>query len=149
MKTKLSFQKRVHRRIWVWSCVLIGLLILMVLVGEFGKIDSRYTTKLADMAMRILFFGFLGYAVYQIYYNRSLLRNRQKLREEQLRERDERTQWIYDKSGGIPMDLLLLGLTIAACYWAFTDVSAFNTAVSLLLLAACVKLTATLYYHRQ
>ena len=105
---KLPFSQIVKRRIYLLWAVLALLLAFMVLVGEKGLIDSRYTTGLSQLSYKALYFGGVIYTIYKIHYNRSLLKNKEKLRQEKILALDERTQWVHEKSGGPIMDIFLL-----------------------------------------
>ena len=142
---KLPFSQVVKRRIYLLWAVLALLLAFMVLVGEKGLIDSRYTTGLSQLSYKALYFGGVIYTIYKIHYNRSLL----KLRQEKILALDERTQWVHEKSGGPIMDIFLLCLAAAACALSFVDISAFNTAVSILFFAVLLKIAAYFYYKNK
>ncbi len=79
---KLPFSQIVKRRIYLLWAVLALLLAFMVLVGEKGLIDSRYTTGLSQLSYKALYFGGVIYTIYKIHYNRSLLKTRKRLRQE-------------------------------------------------------------------
>lgn len=64
--------------------VLALLLAFMVLVGEKGLIDSRSTTGLSQLSYKALYFGGVIYTIYKIHYNRSLIKNKEKLRQEKI-----------------------------------------------------------------
>lgn len=145
----LPFSQVVRKRIWALWAVLALLLIFMVTVGEKGLIDSRYTTNLSQLSYKFLYFGGVIYTIYKIHYNRSLLKNKEKLRQEKILELDERTQWVHEKSGGLVLDILLLCLAAAACVLSFVDISAFNTAVSILFFAVLLKIAAYFYYKNK
>lgn len=97
---KLPFSQVVKRRIYLLWAVLALLLAFMVLVGEKGLIDSRYTTGLSQLSYKALYFGGVIYTIYKIHYNRSLLKNKEKLRQEKILALDERTQWVHEKAAG-------------------------------------------------
>ena len=131
---KLPFSQIVKRRIYLLWAVLALLLAFMVLVGEKGLIDSRYTTGLSQLSYKALYFGGVIYTIYKIHYNRSLLKNKEKLRQEKILALDERTQWVHEKRG---------------CALSFVDISAFNTAVSILFFAVLLKIAAYFYYKNK
>ena len=81
---KLPFSQIVKRRIYLLWAVLALLLAFMVLVGEKGLIDSRYTTGLSQLSYKALYFGGVIYTSYKIHYNRSLIKNKEKLRQEKI-----------------------------------------------------------------
>lgn len=145
----LPFSQIVKRRIYFLWAVLVFLMIFMVLVGEKGLIDSRYTTDLSKFSYKLLYFGGVIYTIYKIRYNRSLLKSKEKLQREKIMELDERTQWVREKSGGLIMDIFLLCLAAAVCVLSFFDIRAFNTAVSILLFALLLKIAAYCYYKNK
>ena len=81
---KLPFSQVVKRRIYLLWAVLALLLAFMVLVGEKGLIDSRSTTGLSQLSYKALYFGGVIYTSYKIHYNRSLIKNKEKLRQEKI-----------------------------------------------------------------
>lgn len=81
---KLPFSQVVKRRIYLLWAVLALLLAFMVLVGEKGLIDSRSTTGLSQLSYKALYFGGVIYTIYKIHYNRSLIKNKEKLRQEKI-----------------------------------------------------------------
>ena len=81
---KLPFSQVVKRRISPLWAVLALLLAFMVLVGEKGLIDSRSTTGLSQLSYKALYFGGVIYTIYKIHYNRSLIKNKEKLRQEKI-----------------------------------------------------------------
>ena len=81
---KLPFSQVVKRRTYLLWAVLALLLAFMVLVGEKGLIDSRSTTGLSQLSYKALYFGGVIYTSYKIHYNRSLIKNKEKLRQEKI-----------------------------------------------------------------
>lgn len=144
---KQSFTQTIKNRIYILWLALIALLILMITIGEVGIIDSRYTTQMSEIAYKLIYFGSLVYVIYKINYNKKLLKNSQKLKEEKIRELDERTQWVYEKSGGIIVDIIILGLTLFTWSLAFIDIFAFNTSVIILFFIVLVKIASYFYYY--
>ena len=94
---KLPFSQVVKRRISLLWAVLALLLAFMVLVGEKGLIDSRYTTGLSQLSYKALYFGGVIYTIYKIHYNRSLIKKQGKAASGKNSALDERTQWIHTK----------------------------------------------------
>ncbi len=141
---EMSFPEKIRWRIRLLWGFLIAMLIYMVAIGELGGGDSRIMTPLAESASRTIFFGGLIYVGYRIRYNKKLLRDRQKLQAQKMKEQDERNQYLHDKSGGLVMDVLLVLLLMAACTAALFDMSAFYMAYGIL--AAAVLLKGIAYY---
>lgn len=136
---EMSFSQRIVWRVRLLWALLAAMLVYMVVVAELGGGDSRIMTPLADGASRLIFFGGLIYVGYRIRYNKKLLRDRLKLKAQQMKEQDERNQYLHDKSGGMVVDILLVLLLIATCTAALFDMSAFYTAYAILLAAAALK----------
>lgn len=136
---EMSFSQKIAWRVRLLWALLVGMLIYMVAVAELGGGDSRIMTPLADNASRLIFFGGLIYVGYRIRYNKKLLRDRLKMKAQQMKEQDERNQYLHDKSGGLVVDILLVLLLIAACTAALFDMSAFYMAYAILLAAAALK----------
>ena len=115
------------------------MLAYMVLVAEMGGGDSRKMTDLASAVSRLLFFGGFGVVVSRIVHNKRLLRDRARLREQQMREQDERNQYLHDKSGGAALDILLVLLLFATVTAALFSMAAFSAVFPLLLAALAIK----------
>lgn len=77
-----------------------------------------------------------------------MLRDRLRLREQLLAERDERNRYLHDKSGGLVMDVLLIGLLFLTCTCALFDMSAFYAAFAALAFAVALKLAAYWWARR-
>ena len=142
-----GYQKKIRRRIALWWFVIAAQLVWMVIVGKTGG-DSRMMTQLAATAGRILYFGMMIFAGCRIRYNRNLLNDRLLLKEQALRERDERNRALHQLSGGMVMDIMLTALYLLTMTAAFYSMPVFYTAYSLLLLAAALKSGAFLAYSR-
>lgn len=87
-------QKRLGREILICYAVIAALLALMIVVGELSNrgvlLDSRGMTATAGNAARILFFGALIGAICRIRRLKRTLADQILLREEQIRQEDER-----------------------------------------------------------
>ena len=140
-----GYAKKIRRRIVMWWCVIIGQLIWMVVVGESGG-DSRMMTQLAQTAGRILYFGMMIFAGVRIAHNKKLLKDRLMLKEQALREHDERNRMLHRLSGGVVMDIMLAVLYLLTMTAAYYSMPVFYTAYVLLLLAAALKGGAYLAY---
>ena len=142
-----GYARKIRRRIVMWWCVIIGQLIWMVVVGETGG-DSRMMTDLADRAGRILYFGMMMFAGVRIAHNKKLLKDRLMLKEQALREHDERNRMLHRLSGGVVMDIMLVVLYLLTMTAAFYSMPVFYTAYGLLLLAAALKGGTYMAYSR-
>ena len=86
-------QKRLGREILIGYAVIAVLLALMIVVGELsnrGVLDSRGMTATAGNAARLLFFGALIGVICRIGRLKRTLADQILLREEQIRQEDER-----------------------------------------------------------
>lgn len=148
MRSMKGYADRLKRRVWVLWAAFAVMLVYMVVVGELGLGDSRYQTHLAEAVSRIIFFGGMIWILYKIRYNHKLLKNSLALKQEAVREMDERRQWLYDKSGGIVFDILLYILLIFTCTAALSNMDAFGLSAAILGLAILVKGCVYIYYDR-
>ena len=134
---RMPYAQIIRWRIRVSYALLALMLAYMVLVAEMGGGDSRKMTDLASAVSRLLFFG--GVVVSRIVHNKRLLRDRARLREQQMREQDERNQYLHDKSGGAALDILLVLLLFATVTAALFSMAAFSAVFPLLLVALAIK----------
>ena len=142
------FSQVIRLRIRVLWGVIALMLVYMVAVAELGGGDSRRMTDLAQFAYRAIFFGGLAYAIARLVGYKKMLRDRLRLREQLLAERDERNRYLHDKSGGLVMDVLLIGLLFLTCTCALFDMSAFYAAFAALAFAVALKLAAYWWARR-
>lgn len=143
-----GYADRIKRRVRFLWAAFAAMLVYMVVVGELGLGDSRYQTHLAEAISRIIFFGGMIWILYKIRCNHKLLKNSLALKQEAVREMDERRQWVYDKSGGIVFDIILYILLIFTCTAALSNMDAFGLSLSILGLSILVKLCVYIYYDR-
>lgn len=143
-----SFTNKVKFRITMLWIVLILMLIYMVVVGELGLGDSRYMTQLASAVSNIIFFGGMIYVISKLIRNKKLLKNKALLVEEAMENLDERNQFLYDKSGGIVVDILLLFILFVTCTMALWDMEAFYASLSILLVTVISKIVSYFIYSR-
>lgn len=136
---RMPYAQIIRWRIRVSYALLVLMLAYMVLVAEMGGGDSRRMTDLASAVSRLLFFGGFGGVVSRIAHNKRLLRDRARLREQQMREQDERNQYLHDKSGGAALDILLVLLLFATVTAALFSMAAFSAVFPLLLAALAIK----------
>ena len=142
-----SFSDIVRRRIRGLYLLLFLMLVYMVVVGELSLGDSRMMTDLAETISRIIFFGGMIWVIHKIVRNKRLLKDARSLKDELIRERDERNQYLHDKSGGIVWDILFICLLFATLTASLTNMPAFYTAFSLLCIAFLLKLLF-LFIHK-
>lgn len=148
MKCKITYTLRIKWRLrFLWAALAV-MLIFMVFIGETGARDSRFMTDFAASVTGLMYWGGMICVIVRIVVNRRLLRDRGRLREQQLRERDERSQYLHRMSGGWVMDALLLLAYIAAVVASCYDMAAFYAAFGLLLCAVILKAAAYAAYAK-
>ncbi|HIR47883.1 MAG TPA: hypothetical protein IAB89_09565 [Candidatus Caccousia avicola] len=144
-----AYTKTIRLRIWgCWTAIVLMTAYMIVLV-ELGGGDSRMMTRTADFVTDLLYFGGIIFLGVRIHANKKLLKNRLLLREQQEAERDERTHFLHDKSGGFPMDALLLVTAIVVFGTGLFNMAAFYTSFGLLCAAIVLKAGSYLYYDRK
>ncbi len=143
MTCNMPYTKQIKWRIRLLWAALIGMLIFMVVIGELGRRDSRIITGFAYNMSNMMFWGGMAYIISRMVINRRLLKDRIRLKEQQLRERDERNRYLHRMSGGWVMDAML-----TLCYIAAVAASCWSNAtfyVAFGLLAGAVLLKAGAY----
>lgn len=148
MSCKMSYTRTIRWRIRFLWLALIGMLIFMVAIGEIGARDSRIVTGFAYHWGGLLYWTGLFYIIGRIIINNKLLKDRLRLKAQQLRERDERNQYLHRMSGGWVMDAMLVLSYIAAVAASCCSNEAFYTAFGLLVAAALLKLAAAIVYGK-
>ena len=148
MTSKMSYTKVIQWRIRLLWLALAGMLVFMVVIGELGLRSSQVITGFAYDCGNFLYWCGLFYIIGRIIINKKLLKDRLRLKEQQLRERDEYRQHLHCMSGGWVMDVFLvmawLAAVVASCY----DNEAFYAAYSLLAAATLLKGGAYLAYAK-
>ena len=143
------YSKTIRLRIWgCWAAIVLMTAYMVVLV-ELGGGDSRVMTKTALLVTRLLYFGGVIYLGVRIHRNKKLLRDRLLLRERREAERDERTRFLHDKSGGLPMDVFLVLAAAVVFGTGLFNMAAFYTAFGLLCAAIALKAGTYLYFDRK
>ena len=142
------FSQVIRLRIRVLWAMIALMLVYMVAVVELGGGDSRRMTDLAQLAYRVIFFGGLIYILARLARYKKMLRDRLRMQEQRLWEQDERNRYLHDKSGGVVMDALLIGLLFLTCTSALFDTRAFYAALAALAPAGPHKLPAYWWIRR-
>ena len=148
MTSNMSYTKVIKWRIRLLWLALIAMLIFMVFIGETGARDSRVITGMAYDWGNFLYWLGLFYIIGRIIINKKLLKDRLRLKEQQLRERDEWRQHLHRMSGGWVMDVFLVIGWIAAIAASCYSNEAFYTAYGLLFITALLKGGAYLAYDK-
>lgn len=143
---KQNYADKIQWRIQASWAVLIFMTVYMVVLVELGGGDSRKMTELAKIVSRLVFFGGMVYLVIGIVHNKRLLKNRKLLKEQMWKEQDERNQYLYDKSGGIVVDILLFGLLFLTFTMALFYIEAFYVSFFVLLFTAFLKIATYWFY---
>ena len=144
----LPHRDRVRWKVRLLWLLIAALLVYMVVVGETGGGDSRVMTPLADTFSRVTFFGGLVAAIWRLVYNKRLLRDKLLMRQDAARRRDERQQYLHDKSGGLVVDVLLVCEMFIAMTASMYNMTAFHMASVILLLTAALKALTWCVYRR-
>ncbi len=148
MTCKMSYTNAIKWRIRFLWLALIAMLAFMVYIGETGARDSRVITGMAYECGNFLYWLGLFYIIGRIIINKKLLTDRLRLKEQQLRERDEWRQHLHRMSGGWVMDAMLVIAYIATVTTSCYDNKAFYAAFGLLVVAALLKLIAEIGYGK-
>ena len=144
----LTFSQRIKCRIYTLRFAAVCMLIYMIVISELGGGDSRIMTPLADVVSDILFYGGLFYVLTRIGKNKKLLQDQHLLKQKMLLEKDERNQYLHDKSGGIVMDIVLLITMFVTCTAALFDMAAFYASFAILMSMIILKIAVWLYFDR-
>ncbi len=144
----LPYRAKVQWRIRCLKVLIVVMIIYMVFIAEMGGGDSRIMTQTAQNISRLLFFGGLLYIICKIRANKKLLNNMQLLKEQMTNEQDERNQYLYDKSGGIVVNILLMVLLFTTFTASLFNMSVFYLSLSILLIIIVLKSTAYYIYKR-
>ena len=148
MTSKISYPNIIRWRIRLLWLALAAMLVFMVVIGEIGAHSSRVVTGFAYSGGSLLYWTGVFYTIGRIIINKKLLKDRQRLKAQQLRERDERNQYLHRMSGGWVMDGTLLLCYIAAVAASCWSNAAFYAAFGLLSGAALLKLIAEVAYGK-
>ncbi len=146
---KKSYTEIIVFRTRIYWGILILLFIYMIVIGEMGMGDSRMMTPLAQNISRIIFFGGGAYVIYRIVHNKKLLINKQSLVEQKRKEEEEREQFLYDKSGGIVVNILLCILLFVTCTAALSNMVAFYVSFGILGATILLKIGSYIFYSKR
>ena len=144
-----SYSDKIKWRIRILWITLAAMLIYIVVVGETGGGDSRIMTDLADIVSKVIIFGGIIYVASRIVHNKKLLKNRLILKDQLLKETDERNQYLHDKSGGDVVDILLIVLLFVTATASLYNMTAFYVSFGILITAILLKAGAYLFYSRR
>ena len=150
MKTcrSLSWSDKIRWRNRFLSLLLLVMLVYMIVIGELHLGDSRFMSDMAETVSRIIFFGGMMWVIHKIIRNKRLLKEPLLLREQMTTERDERNQYLHDKSGGLVWDILFVCLLFVTLTASLTNMAAFYTSFVLLCIAIFLKLTVYLIHSK-
>lgn len=148
MTSKRSYPKIIQWRIRLLWLALAAMLIFMVIIGELGRRDSRIITGIAYNWGNLLYWAGLLCIIWRLVHNKKLLKDRLRLKAQQLHELDERNQYLHRMSGGWVMDVMLIAAYMAAVTASCYDNKAFYAAFGLLVVAALLKCGAYLAYSK-
>ena len=148
MTCKKPYTKIIQRRIRLLWLALFGMLVFMVVIGVLGLHSSKVITGFAYDCGNFLYWCGLFYIIGRIIINKKLLKDRLRLKEQQLRERDEWRQHLHRMSGGWVLDAMLALCYIAAVAASCWSNETFYVAFGLLVCAALLKLAAEIAYGK-
>lgn len=144
----MPYREKVRWKVRLLWLLIVLMLAYIVVIGETGGGDSRIQTKWADQFGRIVLFGGLGVVIWRLVHHKRVLKDKLLMKQEAMKSRDEREQYLHDKSGGVVVDVLLVCLLFMALTASFYNMPAFHTAYAALLLTAGLKAAAWLFYNR-
>lgn len=145
---EMSYRDKVRWKVRFLRLLIVLMLAYMIVISVTGGGDSRIQTKWADQFGRIVFFGGLGVAIWRLVHHKRVLKDKLLMKQEAMKGRDEREQYLHDKSGGVVVDVLLVCLLFMALTASFYNMPAFSMAYAALLLTAGLKALAWLLYNR-
>ncbi len=148
MTSNMPYTKVIRWRIRLLWLALVAMLVFMVVIGELGLRSSRVITGFAYECGSFLYFVGLFYIIGRIIINNKLLKDRLRMKEQQLHERDEWRQHLHRMSGGYVMDAILVLHYVAAVAASCWDNTAFYVAFVLLVATALIKLAAEIAYGK-
>lgn len=148
MTCNMPYTKKIQWRIRLLWLALAGMLVFMVVIGGLGLRSSKVITGFAYDCGNFLYWCGLFYIIGRIIINKKLLKDRLRLKEQQLRERDEWRQHLHRMSGGYVMDVFLVIGWIASIAASCYSNEAFYTAYGLLFIAALLKGGAWLAFSK-
>ena len=148
MTSNVPYTKVIQWRIRLLWLALFAMLAFMVVIGEIGARSSRMMSDFTARTSNVFYWWGMLYIIIRIVMNKKLLKDRLRLKEQQLRERDEWRQHLHRMSGGWVMDAFLVLAWIAAIAASCYSNEAFYTAYALLAAAALLKGGAYLVYSK-
>ena len=148
MTCKKPYTKLIQWRIRLLWLAVTGMLIFMVVIGELSLRSSKVITGFAYNCGNFLYWCGLFYLIGRIIINHKLLKDRLRLKEQQLRERDEYRRHLHRMSGGWVMDTMLVLCYISAVIASCWSNETFYVAFGLLIAAALLKLIAEVAYGK-
>ena len=148
MTSNMPYTKVIRWRIRLLWLALVAMLVFMVVIGELGLRNSQVITGFAYDCGNFLYWCGLFYIIGRIIINKKLLKDRLRLKEQQLRERDEWRQHLHRMSGGYVMDVFLVIGWIASIAASCYSNEAFYAAYGLLFIAALLKGGAYLAFYK-
>ena len=149
MKTfdRMPYARQLKWKLRIWRCVLVLMLAYVVIISELGGGDSRLMTNAMHATGCLIYLFGMVWVIVQIVRIKKLLPYPNLMKESLLLERDERHQYLHDKSGGLVWDVTFVCLLIATLTASLYNEAAFLTAWTILALSAALKLTTWHYYN--
>ena len=144
---EMSHRDKVRWKVRLLWGLIVAMLAYMVVIGETGG-DSRVMTPWAQQFSNMVFFGGLIVVIWRLVYNKRLLKDQLLMRQDAAKKRDEREQYLHDKSGGVAIDILLVCLLFLSMTAAFYNMPAFYMSFATLILTAAIKALTWYIYHQ-
>ena len=148
MTSNMPYTKVIRWRIRLLWLALVAMLVFMVVIGELGLRSSRVMSDFTARTSNVFYWWGMLYIIFRIMMNKKLLKDRLRLKEQQLRERDEWRQHLHRMSGGYVMDVFLVIGWIASIAASCYSNEAFYAAYGLLFIAALLKGGAYLAFYK-
>lgn len=126
---------------------LIFMFVYTFICLKLGLGDSRKMTNLSDAVSDIILFGGPIYLLTRIYHYKKMLKNEKKMLLQYQAETDEKSQYLYDKSGGITIRILILVLLFMTCTFALYNITAFYVSFMTLLITISITFLSYKIYN--
>lgn len=143
-----AFADRLKHRVYIYGGLLIILLLYTMICIVIGLGDSRKMNNLSNAVSDIIIFGGAIYLIAKIRYYKKAISNIAKANIIYQRESSEKFQYLYDKSGGLAIRILILILLFITCTFALYNVTAFYVSFIILLLTILLKFLCYRFYSK-
>lgn len=134
-------QRLKRQNAWLWVLLILSVALIIV-AGEFGRLDSRVFRQnrvlcgAAENMPKVLFI-WQGYMIWRIARNKRLMRDGAAMKEHMVRALDERREAVAGRAGSRFAKVMLIALSVAAAVATAFDAMVFYT-LYIVLLAALI-----------